>query len=232
MCDSRVLSPAFRGLGCGVERIKRGVESSLAAPTGLMVGLGGEGIDQCVEVAVSAGENDASVLANADAENQSFTVGTEQVPLTQGCRHLVADDDLADGAHDGEPSAAQIERRISQLLITRSSPQTLHCHRTGVPNSCSSTIIRPWQRRWAGRRRQGSALFHAVPTSPAVAARTMLLWCSASRRAGPGASSDRSRKCRRSVTNTLGTVPRSTCTIGAAAYRKRLESSAGAAVSH
>jgi hypothetical protein len=94
----------------------------------------------------------------------------------------------------------------SQLLITPASSQALHCHRIGVPGSVRSTIIRPGQARLAGRRRHGSALSQAVPASPAVAARTMLLRCSASRRAGPGVSCGRSRMWCRSVTNIPGTV--------------------------
>ena len=85
--------------------------------------------------------------------------------------------------------------------MTPSSSQTLHCHRIGAPGSVRSTIIRPRQRRLAGRRRHGSALSQLVAASPAVAARTMLLRCSASRRAGPGVSAGRSRKWCRSVTN-------------------------------
>ena len=46
----------------------------------------------------------------------------------------------------------------SQLLIIPPSSQTLHCHRIGAPGSVRSTIIRPGQRRLAGRRRHGSAL--------------------------------------------------------------------------
>ncbi len=94
----------------------------------------------------------------------------------------------------------------SQLLITPSSPQTLHRHRIDEPGSLRCTISRPGQRRLAGRRRHGSALSQAIWASPAVAARTMLLRCSASRRAGPGVSGGRSRKWCRSVTNISATV--------------------------
>ena len=89
----------------------------------------------------------------------------------------------------------------AQLLMMPSSAQTLHCHRIGAGGSVRSTIIRPGQRRLPGRRRHGSALSQAVPASPAVAARTMLLRCPANRRAGPGVPAGRSRKWCRSVTN-------------------------------
>jgi hypothetical protein len=99
---------------------------------------------------------------------------------------------------------ARVSRRLrrsngepAHLLITPSSSQTLPCHRIGAGSSVRRTIIRPGQRRLAGRRRHGSAVSQAVPASPAVAALTMLPRCSASRRAGPGVSAGRSRKwCR------------------------------------
>ena len=98
-----------------------------------------------------------------------------------------------------EPTRASRRRRrskgeSSQLLMIPSSPQTLHCHRIGAPGAVGVTIIRPRQRRLAGRRRHGSALSQLVAASPAVAARTMLLRCSARRRAGPGVSGGRSEE--------------------------------------
>jgi hypothetical protein len=38
--DRAIGSPVLRRLGCGVERIERGIESALPAPVGLMVSLG------------------------------------------------------------------------------------------------------------------------------------------------------------------------------------------------
>ena len=85
--------------------------------------------------------------------------------------------------------------------MSPSSSQTLHCHWIGAAGSGRTTVIRPRQGRWAGRRRQGSAVIQETPAPPAVAARTMLLRCCARRRAGPGASSGKSKKWCRSVTN-------------------------------
>ena len=110
------------------------------------------------------------------------------------------------GSATVSPRRRRSNGESSQLLITPVSSQTLHCHRIGAPDSVRSTIIRPGQARLAGRRRHGSALSHAVPGSPEVAARTMLPRCSASRRAGPGVSGGKSSKWCRSVTITRRTV--------------------------
>jgi len=90
--------------------------------------------------------------------------------------------------------------------MTPSSWQVLHSQWITDAGSGRSTTIRPGQERLPGRRRQRSALIQAVPPSPAVAARTMLLRCSARRRPGPGMSSGRSRKWCRSATNIRRTV--------------------------
>lgn len=64
----------------------------------------------------------------------------------------------------------------------------------GPTASARRTIIQPAHRRLPGRRQHGRALVHTTPDSPAVAARTKQPSCSASWRAGAGASSGRSRK--------------------------------------
>ena len=60
-----------------------------------------------------------------------------------------------------------------------SSPQRLQCQPIGESGWVQTTMIRPGQRRLAGRRRHGRALSQAVWASPAVAAATMLVRCSA-----------------------------------------------------
>lgn len=136
----------------------------------------------------------------ADREHQSLAVGVQQLQLAQRRGHLIR-------MTISLTAPARVSRRrrrskgeSSQLLIIPSSSQTLHCHRIGTPESVCSTIIRPRQRRLAGRR-HGNALSQVVPASPAVADRTTLLRCSASRRTAPAVSAGRSRKWCRSVTN-------------------------------
>ncbi len=195
-----IRSSAFGGVSGVAERLKCGVQSLSAAPDGLVIGFGGDVPDELVQIIV-AGRQDRTVVAGTDREHQPLAVGIQQPQLAQRRGYLVRDDDLADLAGEGELSPAQVERRSGQLLMTPSSPQTLHCQRIGAGGSVRSTLIRPGQRRLPGRRRHGSAVSQAVPASPAVAALTMLLRWSASRRAGPGVSSGRSRKWFRSVTN-------------------------------
>ena len=137
----------------------------------------------------------------ADREHQSLAVGVQQLQLAQRRGHRIR-------MTISLTAPARVSRRrrrskceSSQLLIIPSSSQTLHCHRIGAPGSVCSTIIRPRQRRLAGRRRHGNALSQVVQASPAVADRTTLLRCSASRRTAPAVSAGRSRKWCRSVTN-------------------------------
>ena len=58
---------------------------------------------------------------------------------------------------------------LPQLLITPSLSQTLHHHRmiADAAAPAIAMVIRPGQRRWAGRRRHGNADTHGSPTSPA-----------------------------------------------------------------
>ena len=106
------------------------------------------------------------------------------------------------------PDTGSVPRRLrsngdrSQPLITPSSPQEVQRHSIVAGTSVRNTARCPTQGRRPGRRRQGRALTHATPGSPAVAARTMSVRCSAIRRAGDGTSVGRSRKWRRSETNT------------------------------
>jgi hypothetical protein len=51
-------------------------------------------------------------VLGADAEHESLALGVQQLQIAQRCRDLVRDDDVAGGLGDGEPSAAQIERRV------------------------------------------------------------------------------------------------------------------------
>ena len=90
----------------------------------------------------------------------------------------------------------------SQPLMTPSSPHAVHRHSIDGGTSARYRAKWPGHGRRPGRRRHGSALTQGCPPSPAVAARTISVRCSAMRRAGPGTSSGRSRKCRRSETNT------------------------------
>src|SRR5215213_9559076 len=53
-------SPAVGG--CGGERLEGCVEALLAAPVGFMIGLGGYGRDQLVQVLVGGGQDGAVVL--------------------------------------------------------------------------------------------------------------------------------------------------------------------------
>src|SRR5690349_14140222 len=48
----------------------------------------------------------------ADAEDESFTVGVQELQIAQRCRDLVRDDDLVGRLGDGELSAAQVEERV------------------------------------------------------------------------------------------------------------------------
>jgi hypothetical protein len=145
-------------------------------------------------------------VMGAGPEDESFAVGVEQLQIAKRCRDLVRDNDVVGGLDDRSCRRRRSNGESSQLLITPVSSQTPHCHRIGVPGLVRSTIIRPGQARLAGRRRHGSALSQTVPASPAVAARTMLPRCSASRRAGPGVSGGRSSKWCSSVTNIPGIV--------------------------
>ncbi len=90
----------------------------------------------------------------------------------------------------------------SHPLMTPSSPQAVHCHSIDGGRSARNRAKWPGHGRRPGRRRHGSALTQGCPPSPAVAARTISVRCSAMRRAGTGTSSGMSRKCRRSETNT------------------------------
>src|SRR4029450_5138542 len=107
MSKSRMATGSAAVGGCVVERVECGIESLLAAPVGFMVGFGGHGPDQLVQVLVGGGQDGAGVLG-ADAEDESFAVGVEQLQIAQCCRDLVGDDDVAGGLGDGELSAAQI----------------------------------------------------------------------------------------------------------------------------
>ena len=104
-------SSAVKSLRCGVERLECGVESPLAAPVGLMVSLSRHEPDQLVEVVVG-GSQDSAVIVGADPEHQSLAVGVQQPQLAQRHGHLIRDDDLVDRAHESQPSATQIERRV------------------------------------------------------------------------------------------------------------------------
>ena len=62
-----IRSPAVGGLGCGGECFECDVESLLATPVGLMVGFGGHGPDQLVQVVVGGGE-DGAIVVGADLD--------------------------------------------------------------------------------------------------------------------------------------------------------------------
>src|SRR6266568_8094993 len=104
-------SLAVRSLDCGVELVECGVQSLLPAPLGLVVGFGGYRADQLIQIVVGRSE-DGPVTVGADAEHQPFAVGVQQPQIAQRCCYLIRDDDLADGTGEGQPSPAQIERRI------------------------------------------------------------------------------------------------------------------------
>jgi hypothetical protein len=76
-----------------------------------MVNLGRHEPDQLVQVVVG-GSEESAVGVGADREHQSLPVGVQQPQLAQRRGHLVRDDDVVDGAREGEPLAAQIERRV------------------------------------------------------------------------------------------------------------------------
>ena len=78
-------SPAVGG--CVVERVECCVESLLAAPVGFMVGFGRDGPDQLVQVLLGGGQ-DSAVALGADAEDEPFAVGVQQVQIAQCCRDL------------------------------------------------------------------------------------------------------------------------------------------------
>ena len=106
-----------------------------------MVGLGCHGPDQLVEVVVS-GSEDGVVILGSDSEYHSLAIGVEKLQLAQHRGDLGGEDDLVDGTGEGQPLAAQIEGRFFPVGdYAPSSPQTLHCHRIGVPGSVRSTII-------------------------------------------------------------------------------------------
>lgn len=117
-------------------------------------------------------------------------------PVAVQVAHCLAIGDAADGGATGRRCGIGIAVRqvegpgLGGGVIAQAGDRDAGLFRPG-----------PVQRRLAGRRWHGRALSHAVPASPAVAARTMLLSCPASRRAGPGALPGRSRKCFRPETS-------------------------------
>jgi hypothetical protein len=109
--------------------------------------------------------------------------------------------------------------------MTPSSPHTVH--RQSIDGGMSARYRAKWpgHGRRPGRRLDGSALTQGCSHWSAVAARTISVRRSAMRRAGPGTSSGRSRKCRRSETNTTHGIA-STCSVP---YRQPTEPASQAA---
>ena len=94
-------SVAVGSLGRRSEHGERGVQAVLAAPVGLVVGFGRDESDQLVQV-VLGGRKGSAVGVGAHGEHQPFAVGVQQLQLAQRRGRLVADDDLVDGAGEGE----------------------------------------------------------------------------------------------------------------------------------
>jgi hypothetical protein len=93
-------------VGGGGQGIVGGVELSLAAPVRFVVGLGGQRIDQIVELDVGQYEV-KRVVIGADREDRSLTVIVEKRQGSEDCRGLGVDDDVA------------VRLSCSQLLATQ-----------------------------------------------------------------------------------------------------------------
>lgn len=231
------------GLGEAAERVECGVESPLTAPVRLVVGLGGHVSDQFVQLVV-AGHQDGTVAVVGAGPHRELFAYTEHVMgvvvqrgawvrktnrSQSGSSNRKSRDAAATSAEmtiswTGPARVGRRRRRSNdesaQLLMTPSSPQALHRKRIASCGSLRSTTIRPGHERLAGRRRHGSALSHAIPTSPAVAARTMQPWSPlpattrrrvpASSRRGPSAPGQAA-----ALFNNRGTTPRPGRLIGA-----------------
>src|SRR4051812_34038124 len=109
---TRVMSSSGRAMwsptglvGGGGQGVVGGVELSLAAPVGFVVGVGGQGIDQIVEFGVGQYEVKL-VVEGADRENCSLTVVVEERQGSQERSGLGVDDDVAVRLSRGQLLAA------------------------------------------------------------------------------------------------------------------------------
>ena len=114
----------------------------LATPVGLVVGFGRDEPNQLVQFLIGGCE-DGAVAVGAHAEHQPSTVDIQQPQLAQRRGQLVGDDDLGDGAGQGELPAAQVIRRVlpvadDPLVADATPPLDLGAAWLG-----RNTVIRP-----------------------------------------------------------------------------------------